>query len=199
MFGILTRLCTGQMYRFLRKHQDVISGTVGYLDGEGKQEYFKKLGAVVQSCTMPCPIRAMDKGVLFEMELCRHSIKDCTISNNIGSNQHDIKGQAFRRQARGKLNIETLRDIIFTCFIVRCTGNVEHLRQYLMATRKDDMPKSDIWKRLFNMKDMALLPAYIHACARRSGKTPSRSEMSAWLNPQYKTSLPNCCQGKANS
>jgi hypothetical protein len=83
-----------------------------------------------------------------------------------------------------------LKKIIITSLVVRTTGRIEALREYLQYANKEE---ASAWKRMFIVSDCHNLPLYI---ASSSGKRDAqqayneKDSMTNWLNDQYKTNLP---------
>jgi hypothetical protein len=87
---------------------------------------------------------------------------------------------------------QVLKDIIITSLIVRTTGRVEHLREYLEFTSANSNGVS--WKRMFNESDCRFLPLFIAASSGDRDSAAAyikKGSMTAWLTDQLKESLPS--------
>ena len=188
MFSFLARLSVGASYRLTRSHlvdghRDGIE-RAGYLLPERDQK-FRHLGRVVQRTPSPFPIRTYDLGTQFQRE--------CANSSHPLLFGHDQSTGDYGMPALSELHRNVVKDLLLTTLIVRTTGRVEHLREYLEYTEQHAAENNRGWKRLFQSSDCRLLPLYISSSSAKRDATEAyvqKESMSPWLSEQFKESLP---------
>ena len=98
------------------------------------------------------------------------------------------------------VSVQVLKDVVITSLIVRATGRVEHLREYLEYTQ--DHNSGVHWKRMFNSSDCQFLPLFIAVSSGTRDYSTAyleRASMTAWLSAQFKESLPKAVTASPKS
>jgi hypothetical protein len=196
MFSFLSRLSVGAAYRLIRRNivkktKKQVLEMAGYLMTEQDHNY-ADLGQVVQRSPTPFPIRTYDLNTQFQRECCAS-----TEPSLFG---YDEETGKYGMPMLSEVSDEVLKNVIITSLIVRTTGRVEHLREYLEYAITPNIGKE--WKRMFKSSDCRFLPLFIAASSGMRDSTTAylaRSSMSAWICAQFTESLPGAVRESPKS
>jgi hypothetical protein len=186
MFTMLGRVSVGAAYRMKRVH---ITGDKGitkqaqYLS-QTELPKFDILGKIVTRNPLPFPIRTYDMPTHFQREGASSSFPPLF--------GYDTVAKHYKMPSVDSIDDDILEQLILTSLIVRTTGRVERLREYLEYRRKTiNGPKE--WKRLFDSEDCRILPLFIAATSEFRDSTEGyklAAAMTKWFSDQFKKAIP---------
>ena len=193
MFNFLSKVSVGAAYRagrrnvVERKKRKKGRPVASYLR---RNKYTKRLGHLVRRSPSPFPLRSYDMATQF----IRESIAaDYPLSFGFVENGDTCMVRPLQWFDQDKDRMGVLKKIILTSLIVRSTGRLEKLRDYLEYTKAET--QSD-WKRCMDTKDTDLLPLFIAATSTSVGEgSPMHQKcLGGWINDQFDETLPKAAK-----
>ena len=191
MFSLLCRVSVGAAYRMKRIHiiGDKKEDKQAQYLCQNKLNKFNVLGKIITQNPLPFPIRTYDMPTHFQRECAAESFPNLFGFNN--------QADHYKILCIYEVNANVLEQLILTSLIVRTTGRVERLREYLVFTQKQKA-KTPNWKRLFDSGDCSILPLFIASTSgiRDSSEAYNQSAaMTQWFTDQFKKIHPIGSEG----
>jgi hypothetical protein len=157
----------GQSYVFNDKKNPTPKS--GYLKDE--KNYHHRLGFVAQTSPLPMPIRIYDKTSAFIFQQTCATFPDLWIQQPVPNSSM----KTVRRLPIGQVDNDTFVRILLSIVMVRSTGNIEAIRDYLEISGSNvESEDGSCWCRLFKLEDSVLFPIYM--AAKRDVNSTSASK-----------------------
>ena len=141
---------------FVNSNNKQLGQKSGYLTNE--KAFHHRLGFVAQTSPLPLPVRIYDKTTAYIFQ------QTCETFPNIWKQQDcgNVDQTTIRRVPIGSVDNATFVRILVSIVMVRSSGNIEAIRDYLQMNhgKEDDQERSNRCRH-FQVEDTVLFPLYM--------------------------------------